>query len=215
MNSLTLDYVYALAVSGPNLFAGTSRGVYYSNNNGTNWGNTGLTSTDVRALTTFGTNLFAGSYAVGVFLSTNNGTSWSKIDTGLTSTDIRTLAISGTNLFAGIGGGGVWRRPLTEMITTRVNDNHNQTPTRFVLEQNYPNPFNPATTISFSVPSKSFVSLKVFDALGREVATIISEEMSAGNYSRQWIALNMPSGIYFYRLQAGSFAETKKLSLIR
>ena len=85
----------------------------------------------------------------------------------------------------------------------------------FHLDQNYPNPFNPSTTISFTLPSRSFVSLKVFDLIGREVATIVSEEMQAGNHSRQWNAANMPSGIYFYRLQAGLFAETKKLILLK
>ena len=88
-------------------------------------------------------------------------------------------------------------------------------PMFFGLSQNYPNPFNPSTTISFSIPSKSFVSLKIFDQLGREVSTIVSEEMSAGSYSRQWNAANLPSGVYFYRLQAGSFIETKKLILLR
>jgi hypothetical protein len=85
----------------------------------------------------------------------------------------------------------------------------------FRLEQNYPNPFNPSTTISFNLPSRSFVSLKVFDLIGREVATIISEDMQVGNYSRQWNASGFPSGTYFYRLQVGSFAETKKLILLR
>jgi hypothetical protein len=85
----------------------------------------------------------------------------------------------------------------------------------FSLSQNYPNPFNPATTISFYLPSKSFVSLKIFDLLGRDIATIISEEMPAGGYSRQWIASKMTSGIYFYRLQAGSYSETKKLILLK
>jgi Putative multicopper oxidases len=88
-------------------------------------------------------------------------------------------------------------------------------PGRFSLGQNFPNPFNPTTTISFALPSRSFVSLKVFDLLGREVATIVSEEMSAGSYSKQWNAANISSGIYFYRLQAGSFTETKKLVLLR
>jgi hypothetical protein len=87
---------------------------------------------------------------------------------------------------------------------------------RFALNQNYPNPFNPTTNISFSIPSKSFVSLKVFDLLGREVATLVSEEMLAGNHSRQWNAINIPSGVYFYRLQAGSsYNETKKLILLK
>jgi hypothetical protein len=85
----------------------------------------------------------------------------------------------------------------------------------FNLRQNYPNPFNPTTTISFSLPSKSFVALKVFDVLGREVVTIISEELLAGSYTRHWNASNIASGIYYYRLQAGSFIETKKLVLLR
>ena len=88
-------------------------------------------------------------------------------------------------------------------------------PTHFILYQNYPNPFNPVTTISFSLPIKSFVSLKIFDIMGRKVATIVSEELSAGTYSRQWNASNMSSGIYFYQLQAGSFIQTKKLILLR
>jgi hypothetical protein len=85
----------------------------------------------------------------------------------------------------------------------------------FNLDQNYPNPFNPATTISFSLSSRSFILLKVFDLIGREVATIVSEELSAGNHSRQWNAADLPSGIYFYRLQAGTFTETRKLVLLR
>jgi lysophospholipase L1-like esterase len=85
----------------------------------------------------------------------------------------------------------------------------------YALGQNYPNPFNPATTISFSFPTRSFVSLTVFDALGREVSTLLSERLSAGTYLRQWNAAGLSSGVYFYRLQAGTFIETKKLILLR
>jgi hypothetical protein len=91
----------------------------------------------------------------------------------------------------------------------------NQIPLKYNLSQNYPNPFNPSTTISFSLPSKSFVSLKIFDVVGREVATLVSQELSAGNYKQQWNANGMPSGVYFYRLQSGSFTETKKLILLK
>ncbi|MGD1043769.1 MAG: YCF48-related protein [Bacteroidota bacterium] len=98
---------------------------------------------------------------------------------------------------------------------TGVEDQEGVPPTKFVLEQNYPNPFNPATTISFSLPSKSFVSLKIFDALGREVSIMLAEELSAGNYVRQWNAVGLPSGVYFYRLQAGSYSKTRKLVLLR
>ncbi len=85
----------------------------------------------------------------------------------------------------------------------------------FTLEQNYPNPFNPSTNIGFGIPSKSFVTLKIFDALGREVATLVNEYLSKGNYTRQWRAKGAPTGIYFYSLVAGSYKETKKLILLR
>jgi hypothetical protein len=120
---------------------------------------------------------------------------------------------SGTNLFVGTGGCGICRRPLSEMIT--AVESSSELPKNFILEQNYPNPFNPATTISFSLPRKSFVSLKVFDALGREVAILLADELSAGTYARQWNAAGLASGVYFYRLQASSFSETRKLILLR
>ena len=88
-------------------------------------------------------------------------------------------------------------------------------PGTFTLFQNYPNPFNPNTTITFGLPLESFVSLKIFDALGREVSMLASEELRAGTHTRQWNAAALPSGVYFYRLQAGSFTETKKLLLLR
>ncbi len=88
-------------------------------------------------------------------------------------------------------------------------------PNNFTLRQNFPNPFNPTTTISFSLPTRSFVSLKVFDTLGREVSILLSEELSPGTYSRQWNAAGFPSSIYFYRLQAGPYVETKKTVLLR
>jgi len=94
-----------------------------------------------------------------------------------------------------------------------VNHESLQLPYSFVLHQNYPNPFNPSTTISFSIPYRSFVSLKVFDLLGREAALLINENQNGGNHSTTFNAANLPSGIYFYRLQAGSFSETKKLVL--
>jgi len=88
-------------------------------------------------------------------------------------------------------------------------------PNRFSLEQNFPNPFNPSTNISFTLPLKTFVLLKVFNILGEEVATLVNEELPPGTHLHQWNAGAMPSGVYLYRLQAGSFTETKKLILLR
>ncbi|MGD1045297.1 MAG: putative Ig domain-containing protein [Bacteroidota bacterium] len=104
---------------------------------------------------------------------------------------------------------------ITVVNPTGVEENKERPPKELMLYQNYPDPFNPTTTIAFYLPSKSYVSLKIFDIIGREVATIISEEMSAGSYSKQWNAANTPSGVYFYRLQARSFSQTKKLVLLR
>ena len=88
-------------------------------------------------------------------------------------------------------------------------------PEGYSLLQNYPNPFNPSTTISFSIPEKSFVTLKVYDVTGSEVATIVNGELSSGEYNRQWSPTNIASGVYFYRLQAGNFTASRKLLLIR
>ena len=220
--SLTDISVNALALSGTNLFAGTAwNGVYLSTNDGTSWTsvNTGLTDTSVNALVispngAIGTNLFAGTDGGGVFLLTNNGASWTAVNSGLTNMAVNALAVTETYLFAGTSYGGVWRRPLSEMITS-VERVSTDLPTNFSLSQNYPNPFNPVTTIQFSLPSKSFASLKIFDVLGKEVTILISEKLPAGEYSRQWNGAGLPSGVYFYRLQAGSITETKKLVLLR
>ncbi len=104
---------------------------------------------------------------------------------------------------------------LLKDLTGVSGNKHSQTAKEFSLSQNYPNPFNPTTSISFALPKASHVSLKIIDIIGREIATIVSEELPAGSYTRQWNAENMPSGIYFYRLQAGSYTQTKKLVLLK
>ncbi|MDW8466117.1 MAG: T9SS type A sorting domain-containing protein [Chloroherpetonaceae bacterium] len=88
-------------------------------------------------------------------------------------------------------------------------------PTTFALEQNYPNPFNPSTMIRYSIPSTEQVSLKVFDVLGREVLTLVSGRQAAGRYEVLFNAAGLPSGIYFYRLQAGTYSETRKMMLVK
>ncbi len=88
-------------------------------------------------------------------------------------------------------------------------------PTEFALYQNYPNPFNPSTNIKYSVPELSFVNIKVFSLIGEEIAELVNEELQGGNYEVNFSATNLPSGTYFYRLQAGSFVETKKMILMK
>jgi hypothetical protein len=87
--------------------------------------------------------------------------------------------------------------------------------TEYQLQQNYPNPFNPTTRISFSLPSKEFVTLKVYDITGREVATLLSDIKEAGNYSLDFDAARLPTGMYFYRIDAGSFSQIRKMMLVK
>ncbi len=102
----------------------------------------------------------------------------------------------------------------TAGIIVSVKQEHD-IPTGFALEQNYPNPFNPTTTIEFSVPHVSFTSLKIYDVLGEEVATLVSENLQAGNHKADWNASNFSSGVYFYRLSTENFVATKKLLLLK
>ncbi|MGE5429425.1 MAG: Ig-like domain-containing protein [Syntrophomonadaceae bacterium] len=88
-------------------------------------------------------------------------------------------------------------------------------PSSYALDQNYPNPFNPSTTLSYQIPGNSFVSLKVFDLLGREVATLVNKEQTAGKYKVQFNASNIPSGIYIYMLRTDNYKETKKMVLLK
>jgi len=208
--------VSCLAVSGTNLFAGTwSGGVFHSTNNGTSWTavNPGLTNTSVYSLAVLGTILFAGTDG-GVFLSTDNGTSWTAVNNGLTDTLVTSLAVSGANLFAGTSTAGVWRRPLVEMVTS-VEGPLTGHPTRFSLQQNYPNPFNPSTTIEFELPRASQVSLSVFDVLGRKVSELVNEREDAGVHEVKFDGFNVASGIYFYKIQAGDFTQTKRFLLLK
>jgi hypothetical protein len=89
------------------------------------------------------------------------------------------------------------------------------TPVTYRLSQNYPNPFNPSTTIQFSIAQQSPVSLEVFNMLGQRVATLVKEERPAGSYSERFDGTRLASGVYLYRLKAGSFTTTQKMVLLR
>jgi photosystem II stability/assembly factor-like uncharacterized protein len=113
--------------------------------------------------------------------------------------------------FAGTIGSGVLRK----VVITSIENIENNFPSKFVMEQNYPNPFNPVTIIHYSIPQQSSVTLKVYDVLGNEIATLVDEYKPAGSYEVDFNANKLSSGVYFYKLQAGSFVETKKMILLR
>jgi hypothetical protein len=117
------------------------------------------------------------------------------------------------DLFIGNGKGGVFFYENTTINS--IEKSRNSTPAKFELQQNYPNPFNPSTIIEYSLPVHGFVTLQVYDVLGKKVKTLVETEQSQGRYSVEFNGREMPSGVYFYRLKAGDFTAAKKLLLMK
>ena len=153
---------------------------------------------------------------------TASGT-WSSLGTGSSNgvgDIVRALAVVGNEVF--VGGeftlaGGIASTFIARWNsgTSRVEQLSPTAPKTFLLEQNYPNPFNPSTTIRYQLPVASEVKLEVYDVLGKKIATLVNERQSAGSYQVVWNASGLSSGTYFYRLQAGTFTQTKKMILVK
>ena len=222
--------VNCIAVGGTNIFAGTSEsgagdlprwwgGVFLSTNYGTTWSavNSGLPLSDpnqaVYAIVASGSNVIASTRLNGVFVSTDSGSSWSRANSGLTDSTVYSFALVGNNLFAGTSG-AVWRRPLSEMISSVIVPS-GQLPAVFRLEQNYPNPFNPTTTIRYALPTKTHVTLTVFNTLGQQVAELVNGYVDAGIHDVKFDGSGLASGVYYYRLIAGERVDSKKLILMK
>lgn len=129
------------------------------------------------------------------------------MNTSLTS-GVNALSVNNAYLFAGTFGGGVFQRPVSEMITS-VYLSSGGPPKNYGLDQNYPNPFNPATTIRFNLPVKSKVRLLIFNLLGQQITELANEEVDAGYFQKVWSA-GVASGPYFYRLEAVSVSDPSK-----
>jgi hypothetical protein len=215
---LTYRDIWSLAVYGTNLFAVTDSGGFLSTNCGTIWTpiGSGLINIIVLSLGNSETNIIKSigsrSLKSSVFLSTDNGTSWTEVDSGLHGF-VTCLAADATNVYAGTYD-GVWLRPLSELFTS-VQASTAQIPTAFELCQNYPNPFNPSTTIKYELPRASYVSLTVYDILGREVSVLVNERRNAGVHGAKFDGSNLASGVYLYRLQAGDFVASKKMLVVK
>jgi len=215
-SAFTAVYINILVTQGQNIFAGTTHsGIYRSTNAGRTWAqaNTGLTSMAVNSFAVNGTNVFAATES-GVFLSTNEGGQWWQTNSGLLDTSVQSVVVSGKYLLAGTQSHGVWRRPLSEIVSSAKESNV-IIPNEFFLFQNYPNPFNPTTVISYQLPANIFVTLRVYDELGRLVKTLREETQAVGTHSVTFDASSLSSGVYFYRLTAGNFFDTKKLLVIK
>ncbi len=133
------------------------------------------------------------------------------------------MTVSGTFTQTGDEASGTWSANVSGTtcsgswgpIVVSVEEIGGRIPERFVLAQNYPNPFNPNTTIQFALPGMSYVSIKIYNTLGLEVATLVDEFLPPGQHKTIWNATDFASGVYLYRIQAGNFVETKKLILLK
>jgi hypothetical protein len=204
---LTNTHVYALAICGGNIFAGTEAGgVFLSSNNGSSWisVNTGLTDTLVSSLAISGSKIFAGTYGGGVFLSSNNGSSWAAVNTGLTNLYIKALAISVDTIYAETIGGGVWKRALSEMTGIYELGIRNEE----LGIKIYPNPASDLITINKNSPSLSPGPNKYVLTLRNIQGQDISYKLSVISYQfiNNCLQLKVDcsqliNGIYFLTLQ--------------
>jgi hypothetical protein len=109
---------------------------------------------------------------------------------------------------------GFWYAASASIITS-VEREEDYIPPKFSLEQNFPNPFNPATQIRFSIPELNTVTLIIYDLIGRKIETLINEEFQPGEYTVGFDAANLPSGMYIYRITAGSYVAQKRMILVK
>lgn len=193
----------------------------------TNWQPTGITNSIVHNVETYGNVAVVAHYSAGVRI-----VNISNPDAPIEIAWYDTYPQNNNQSYNGCWG--VYMFPSGKIIAsdrqtglyvlkttfplTGISNNHvNSTPVDFRLKQNYPNPFNPSTTISFSIPDNAFVSLKIFDMSGKEVADVVNDRRDAGNYEVTFDAgrYGLSSGTYLYRLVAGNFAETRKMSIVK
>jgi len=214
---ISVGRVLSLYLNGNILFGGGTEewgeGLFISSDSCTTWTQvSSLNSESGLSIESGGT--LVGTDSLGVFLFSDNGDSLGSRNDGLTNLNIHTLTIDNNDyVYAGTDD-GVWRRPLSE-ITSVEEELIDEIPTKFLLSRNYPNPFNPSTRIKYQVSRNSLVSLVVYDILGNEIETLVNQEKPAGTYEVTWYAENLPSGVYFYQLKAGSVVETKKMILLK
>ncbi len=202
----------AIIRSGNNLCVAATNGVWTTSDNGANWDHT-LIAGIMSGFGTYGNEL----YVVGQlpYKSLDNGITWTEVDvTGLTAFIQNTMQFTSNYAFINTYGIGVYRRSLSQ-ITSIDEKITGSFPESFVLEQNYPNPFNPSTKINWQSPIAGHQTLKIYDVLGNEVATLVDEEKPAGRYEIDFNASQLSSGVYFYKFLSGTFISTKKMILMK
>jgi hypothetical protein len=212
--------IYGLTILDSLMFACTeSRGILRSTDKGLTWSQFNIDFPLMDIMTIINNpkteHIFISCLNDGIYRSTNLGASWHEVNSGLppiTSTGKRLSINPKTGmLFLGFGYDGVYRSTQDNIPIEEPEE----IPTTYSLSQNYPNPFNPTTKIQYSIPEASYVRLSVYNGMGQEMMQLVNENQSAGKYIVDLNAQNLPSGVYFYRLQTGKFVDTKKMLLIK
>jgi photosystem II stability/assembly factor-like uncharacterized protein len=212
--------VWDLAISSSGqIFAGAKGSVYCSTDNGESWRqrNTGLPEWGAGkfAINSRG-HVFAlssnGDGGIRIYRSTDNGDSWLAVGENPFGVQLNAIVIDKAGYIIAGTDAGVFRSAQSTM-TGGIE--FSMLPKEYLLEQNYPNPFNPSTTITYELPKTSCVSLNVYNLLGMEVSTLVNGEEPAGIHTVQFNGSGLASGVYFYRLRAGQFVQTRKLVIVK
>ena len=232
-SGLTNTPVNCLAVSGSSIFAGIyGRGVFLSTNDGTSWkavdsglpaqAPIGQASWSAQCFAVNGTNIFAGiANSIGhVYLSTDNGTSWTAVnslnpvDAGLGMGNVMACAVSGNDIFAGTDNWGIWRRPLSEMVSV-VPQNRQTSPLQTRLRIVASGSLHSGFMLNYSIRSRCIVQLDICTIAGKQVALLEQGERAPGEYALKFDTGRVPAGIYVCRFQAGSYQESNRLMVVK
>jgi hypothetical protein len=203
--------VFAFCANG-NVIAGKSGGgCVLSADSGASWKQVSILGPSALLPLPSG-GVLVGTDTTGIYMFSDNGDSIKTLNEGLTDLHVHTFALGNAGYVYVGTNKGILRRPLSQLVPVREPPKF---PKAFRLEQNYPNPFNPNTTIKYELPKSSVVRLSVFDILGREVSVLVKERKDAGVHEVKFDGSNLASGVYFCRIQAGNFAATKRLLLLK
>jgi photosystem II stability/assembly factor-like uncharacterized protein len=209
--------VIDIDVSGQTIaVAARDSGVYLSTDNGQLWQRkkTGIENLSVSAIVlTSPIQLYAATEQNGIFVTTTASAQWTAAAGGLNDLRLKDLTLGPGGFLYAVSDSGAMSR--TNVAVVAVGDLQPQYPSTYALDQNFPNPFNPSTTIRYGLPHKSAVQLTVFNTLGQQVAVLQKGESEAGYHEVRFDGRNLSSGLYFYRLQAGDFVQTRRLLLLR
>jgi spore coat protein H len=209
-------HIFTIHSNGASLWAAGDSGLVLFRGSSNTWNDISISEKiTIRDLAIIDTvTLYAAGDNGTIYFTTDNGTQWYKQYTA-DSHDLYGMFFTDRSHGFAVGNGGTILTTTDPGTVTDVHQTESNFPAAFSLLQNYPNPFNPSTHFQFAIANVQLVTLRIYDILGREVVTLLNEMKQPGMYKVNWDASEFSSGVYFYRLQAGTFVETKKLMLLK